>query len=148
MAGVIDTNVLLFAANRSAPEHAAAAGFLESAASEAGPWYLTEGIAYEFLRVATHPRVFERPLEARDALRFLVTLLDHPGFLLLRAGERHWTVVGQILREQRQPSGNLFFDIRTVALMREHGVKRIFTADADFLRFRGIDVTNPVAPES
>lgn len=37
---------------------------------------------------------------------------------------------------------------QTVALMREHGVKRIFTADADFLRFRGIEVTNPVGPES
>lgn len=144
MTGVIDTNVLLFAVNRDAAEHAAATRFLESAASGAGPWYLSDGIAYEFLRVATHPRVFPQPLDARDALRFLLALLEHPGFLLLQAGERHWAVVSQILREQRRPAGNLFFDIRTVALMREHGVRRIFTADADFLRFREIEVRNPL----
>lgn len=144
MSGVIDTNLLLFAANRDAPEHAMAVSFLESAASSSGPWYLTEGIAYEFLRVATHPRVFEGPLEAKDALRFLAALLGHPGFLLLHAGERHWAVLGQVVREQRQPAGNIFFDIRTVALMRENGVRRIYSADADFLRFREIEVLNPL----
>lgn len=42
--------------------------------------------------------------------------------------------------------GNLFFDLRTVALMREHGIRAIHTADADFHRFKDIDAINPLHP--
>ncbi len=35
-------------------------------------------------------------------------------------------------------------DVRTVALMREHGVRRIHTADTDFLQFPGIEVVDPL----
>ena len=62
MAGIIDTNILLYAANRDAEEQPAAESFLYSAAGSAQPWFLTEGILYEFFRVSTHPRVFTRPL--------------------------------------------------------------------------------------
>lgn len=44
----------------------------------------------------------------------------------------------------RRPSGNLFFDIRSVALMREHGVREIYTADAGFKLFSGIKALNPI----
>lgn len=33
---------------------------------------------------------------------------------------------------------------RTVALMREHGIRAIHTADADFHRFKEITVVNPL----
>ena len=42
------------------------------------------------------------------------------------------------------PSGNLFFDIRTVVLMREHGAREIHTTGTDFLQFRDIQVINPL----
>ena len=43
-------------------------------------------------------------------------------------------------------SGNLFHDIETAVLMREHGVREIVTADVDFLRFKFLRVVNPLAP--
>jgi predicted nucleic acid-binding protein len=43
-----------------------------------------------------------------------------------------------------QPTGNLFFDLRTAALMREHGIRDIYTTDTDFLQFAGIRVINPL----
>jgi predicted nucleic acid-binding protein len=42
------------------------------------------------------------------------------------------------------PSGNLFFDIRTVVLMREHGAREIHTTGTDFLQFRDIQAINPL----
>ena len=42
------------------------------------------------------------------------------------------------------PVGNLFFDIRTAVLMREHGIRVIYTADTDFLQFEEIEVINPL----
>ena len=63
---------------------------------------------------------------------------------MIRAGERHWTVLAKVMEELTHPSGNLFFDIRTAALMREHGVRRIYTSDTDFLQFSGIEVSDPL----
>ena len=47
------------------------------------------------------------------------------------------------LGELSQPAGNLFHDVQTAVLMREHGVREIVTADTDFLQFPFLKVTNP-----
>lgn len=143
MSGVIDTNVLLYGANRDAPQHERAFSFLTDAGRSSAAWYLTEGIVYEFLRASTHPRVFPAPLSASDAIAFLHPMLTSPRFTLLSAGPRHFSVLSEVIAGLRSPSGNLFFDIRTVALMREHGVRRVYTADTDFLQFADIDVRDP-----
>ncbi len=145
MSGVIDTNLLLYAANSGAAEHPSARRFLSDCGLSAGLWFLTEGICYEFLRVATHPRVFPKPLTAREALRFLEVLLNSGRFDVLAAGQAHWDCLRRLLARSPQLSGNLFFDLRTVALMHEHAVRRIYTADTDFLQFDGIEVVNPLA---
>lgn len=144
MAGVIDTNLLLYGANKNADEHSQAREFLISAGRSTEPWYLTEGILYEFLRVCTHPRVFPRPMTWQEGLDFLDPLLESPVFTVLRASERHWTLVREILEELSHPAGNLFFDIRTAVSMREHGVRDIYTTDTDFLQFPGIRAVNPL----
>ncbi len=145
MSGVVDTNILLYAANSSAVEHKGARRFLSECGQQAGLWFLTEGICYEFLRVATHPRVFPSPMTAREAMRFLDVLLTSGRFNVLTAGDGHWGCLRHLLAARTpQPSGNLFFDIRTVALMHEHAVRRIYTADTDFLQFSGIEVVNPL----
>lgn len=144
MAGVIDTNILLYAVNSDDPDHAPATRFLHDAAESADQWYVTEGILYEFLRVATHPKVFTRPIAWVDAVAFLAPLLRAPNIAVLTAGDEHWDLLEKVLGILTHPSGNLFSDVRTVVLMREHGVRSIFTADADFLQFTGITVVNPL----
>jgi predicted nucleic acid-binding protein len=37
-----------------------------------------------------------------------------------------------------------FFDVHTAALMREHGIRRIASADNDFANFSGLDVADPI----
>jgi hypothetical protein len=93
MAGIIDTNILLYAANRDADEQRAAASFLYHAANSGEQWFLTEGILYEFLRVATHPKVFQRPLTWQEGLSFLKPFLGSSKFLILTAEQRHWTLL-------------------------------------------------------
>ena len=144
MGGVIDTNILLYCANRDAWEQKPASAFLNQAVNAGGPWLITEGICYEFLRVATHPKVFERPLTWKEAIRFLTPFWRSSRFEVLTAGDRHWRLLSEMLAEIPHPSGNLFFDIRTVVLMREHGIREIYTTDTDFLQFPGIKVVNPL----
>jgi toxin-antitoxin system PIN domain toxin len=144
MAGLIDTNLLLYAANSEAPEHAKSYSFLMKAGQSAEHWYLTEGIVYEFLRVATHPRVFPRPLAKRQAIAFLEPFWSTPAFTILTAGARHWELLKQEVLSLPHPVGNLFFDIRTLVLIREHGIRTVYTTDTDFLQFKGIEVVNPL----
>jgi toxin-antitoxin system PIN domain toxin len=144
MPGVIDTNVLLYAANRDSPEHERAAAFLTDAGRSPDQWYLTEGICYEFLRVATHAKAFEQPLEWREAIGFLTPLFESARFHILVAAAEHWTILQEVLSGLTYPAGNLFFDVRTTTLMREHGIKRIYTTDTDFLQFDEIETINPL----
>jgi hypothetical protein len=142
---VVDTNVLLYAADQASPEHAVCRGRLEAWRSQALPWYVTWGILYEFLRVSTHPRVFRRPWSAEMAWAFAEALLESPGIGVLVEGPRHRDIAAQVLREGSGLRGNVLHDAHTAILMREHGVRRIYTRDQDFHRFEFVEVLDPLS---
>ena len=144
MALVVDTNILLYAANSAAPEHNRCRSFLDETVASGDICFLPENVIYEFLRVATHPRVFPNPLRASDAVEFLSAMVAVPNVRTLSAGDNHWQTLRALVMELGQPSGNFFFDVHTVALMREHGIRRIATADTDFTKFRDLTIVNPV----
>lgn len=135
---------MLYGANSDAVEHAVARNFLAGIGRSRDSWYVTDGILYEFLRVSTHPKVFPKPLTWREGLDFLQPLIDADNVRVLHSGDSHWALLADVLAELTHPSGNLFFDVRTVVLMREHGVRRIYTTDTDFLQFSEIEVVNPL----
>ena len=142
---VVDTNVLLYAADRAAPEHEKCHRNLQTWRERTAPWYLTWGIIYEFLRVATHPRVLKSPWSTEQAWNFVVTLLDSPGVDVLEETDRHRAVVAEVFRELPDLRGNILFDARTAILMREHGISTIYTRDTDFNRFAFLTVIDPVS---
>lgn len=141
---LVDTNVLAYAVNRDCEENRAAVAVLDDWLSGSVPWALTWSIVYEFLRLTTHPRVFRRPLAATDAVAFLTPLLESELVSLLIPTERHEGLLRTTIRELGRPIGNLFHDVHTAVLMREHGVSEIMTADNDFRQFRFLSVTNPI----
>lgn len=140
----VDTNVLLYAADVDAPEHRRCRDHLERWRAEPVPWYLTWGIVYEFLRVATHPRVFKNPWSPGDAWGFLDALLASPTLRVLSETSRHPRVLADLVRTIPQLRGNILHDAHTAAIMREHGVTRIVTRDADFHRFAFLEVVDPL----
>jgi len=141
---VVDTNILVYAADRSATEHAVCRSQLESWRAAADPWYLTWGIVYEFLRVITHPRVVRRPWSCADAWRFVAALRAAPGLSFLIEGERHEDIVDEVVTTMSDLRGNLLHDAHTAILMREHGVRVIYTRDTDFHRFPWLEVRDPL----
>ena len=141
---VVDTNVLVYAADRSTAEHAVCRAKLESWRAAADPWYLTWSIVYEFLRVITHPRVLRRPWSCADAWRFVMALRAAPGLSFLVEGERHEELSGEMVTTMSDLRGNLLHDAHTAALMREHGVRVIYTRDTDFHRFPWLEVRDPL----
>ena len=142
---VVDTNVLVHAADEDSPYHAKCYALLQAWRSQASAWFTTWGICYEFLRISTHPRVFRKPWSAVQAWSFLDALLASPGLGVLIPTERHASVAAQVIKEIPHLSGNLMHDAQTAVLMREHGIKRIYTRDTDFHRFPFLEPVDPVA---
>lgn len=142
---VVDTNILVYAANRNAPEHVRCRELIEVWRRQASPWYLSWKIVYEFLRVTTHPRVLPHPWSLDQARRFMDSLFASPALIVLAESDRHADVAGEVFKELGiSLSGNLIHDAHTAVLMREHGIRRIYTRDADFHRFGFLEVIDPL----
>jgi len=145
---VVDTNVLVYASDEHSPFHRRCREHVEAWRGGASAWYVTWGIVYEFIRVVTHRKILVRPVSAVEGFRFVEALLASPGFGILRPTERHAAVAAETFLALPQLAGNLIHDAHTAVLMREHGIRRIYTRDADFHRFRFLEVVDPVATAS
>jgi predicted nucleic acid-binding protein len=77
-------------------------------------------------------------------MEFLSVLISCNRFTILSGGTEHWALLEKLLDQLTHPAGNLFFDIRTAVLMKEHGIRTIYTTDTDFLQFPEIEVVNPL----
>ena len=141
---VVDTNVLIYAADEDSPFHSACLTWLENRRIRSDAWYTTWPILYEFLRVTTHLRVMRRPWSIADAWQFVAALLASPGLGLLVPTHRQADVAGEVIREIPHLAGNLLHDAHTAILMREHGIRRSCTRDTDFHRFPFLEVIDPL----
>ncbi len=141
---VVDTNVLVYAADEDSPFHAACRAWLERQRGRADAWYTAWAILYEFLRVTTHPRVMRRPWSAREAWQFVTALIALSGLGILVSTQRHAEVAEQVIAELPQLEGNLLQDAHTAILMREHGIRLICTRDSDFHRLPSLEVIDPL----
>ncbi len=142
---LVDTNVLVQAADRHAPEYAACRGLIERTRAQPLPWYVTWPVLYEFLLVTTHPAVWDEPWTLEGAWRFVSALLAAPGLEVLTPTERHAEVAARTLEEIPGLVGNGLQGVHTAVLMREHGVRRIYTRDTDFHRFPFLEVLDPLS---
>ena len=141
---VFDTNVLVYAVDENSPFHNPCHATAMQAREDPSPSFLTWNVCDEFMKVTTHPRASASPWTAGKAWGFLEGLLKSPGFDLLTATPRHAAVLAQTLSELPDVSGNLFHDLHTAVLMREHGISRICTRDTDFHRFPFLTVVDPL----
>lgn len=137
----LDTNVLVYAEVRSTEHHETAHRVLREHAEGSRPWALPWPCVYEFLRVVTHPKVFDPPVPVARALADLERILDSPSLELLSESRRHRVLMAELVTET-DISGNLLHDARIAALCLEHGVRELVTGDQDW-RFPGLDVVDP-----
>lgn len=147
MSVTVDANVLLYASDEQSPRHEVARRLLERLAAGPGIVYLFWPVAMTYLRIATHPGIFENPLEPQAARMNLGALLDRPHVRSPGEATGFWAIyrgtVGQdVVR------GNLVPDSHIAALMRQHGVSTIWTSDRDFRRFPDITAQDPYAAGS
>jgi uncharacterized protein len=140
---VLDTNVLVYAANKDSELNAVCRRRIEECRAGSLPWYLSWPICYEFLRICTHPNILPHPWSIPAGWNFLESILAAPSAGLLLPTARHAEVLGEVIAEVPHLRGNILHDVDTAVLMREHGIKQIYTLDTDFHRFRFLTVLDP-----
>ncbi len=140
----VDTNVLVHAVDTESPYHSACAGAVARWRAQPDAWYVTWSVLYEFIRVTTHPRKSRKPWTLPQAWRVVEALLASPGLRVLVATPRHAAVARAVFDETPGLTGNLAHDAHIAILMREHGIRRIYTRDTDFFRFPFLEPVDPV----
>ena len=102
------------------------------------PWIVILG----FIRITTHPRILENPLEVDGACARVRTWLARPNAIVVHPGARHPDLPFQLL-EAAGTGGNLTTDGRLAALAVEHQAE-LHSTDADMARFPGLRWVNPL----
>lgn len=77
-------------------------------------------------------------------MAFVDGLFETPGFRVLVERSEHAAVLRTLGVTYPAMAGRILHDFHTVVLMREHGVDRIYSADAHFRRFAHLRVVNPL----
>ena len=139
---LVDANLLLYAYDPDSPEHDAARRWLEHVLSGPDLVRFAWVTLWAFVRIATSPRVFARPLSPKEAHAAVGSWLGQPNAGLLDPGERHLELLGSLL-EEGQAAGGMAMDAALAAIAVEHGAT-LCSTDRDFTRFPGLDWRNPI----
>lgn len=133
----VDTNILVYAHREELPQHPTARARLTALAEGDAPWAIPVFCLGEFLRVVTHPRLFDPPHTVAEACVALDRILESPSLRILHPGDRFWRMLAEAARAA-DAAGNLVFDAQVAALCQESGVSALLTEDRDFDRFPGL----------
>jgi toxin-antitoxin system PIN domain toxin len=140
----VDVNVLLHASNVDSPRHERARVFLEQRVDAPDLFCLAWTTLMGYIRIATHPSVFRTPLSPRDAVENVQALCALPRVRTLSEGDDFLSAYQDVTRGSAV-RGNLVPDAYLATLLRQHGVRTLYTADADFHRFPFLEVRDPFA---
>jgi toxin-antitoxin system PIN domain toxin len=139
---LLDANLLLYSVHEGAEQHERAAAWmtatLNGAVRVGFPWQTINA----FMRISTHPRAFQRPLDPATAWDRITDWLATPVAWLPQPGPEYQRIFGDLIHTH-QIRGNLIPDAALAALAIEHGVT-LASADTDFARFRVLRWENPL----
>ncbi|MGA2736146.1 MAG: TA system VapC family ribonuclease toxin [Bryobacteraceae bacterium] len=141
----LDVNVLLYASDRSSDRYHAANRFLAHCATGPEILCLPWPILMSYIRIATHPRIFDSPLAPDEALANVTALLALPHVRTVAEQDGFLDAYQRVSADQ-VIRGNLVPDAQLAAILFQHGVRTLYTGDRDFRKFDFFEVRDPFLP--
>lgn len=139
---VPDLNLIVYAHNADAPDHAAARAWWEGLLNGDEPVAIPWVIALGFVRLMTHRSVLVMPMQPQVAVAHVRTWFARPNVEHLEPGSQHLDVLDRLLSAVGT-AGNLTTDAHLAALAIEHQCE-LHSNDTDFSRFPGLRWRNPL----
>lgn len=137
-----DVNMLLYAYDENSNFHQAAKKWLEKALLEDEVFFSWHTIT-AFLRIATNPRILNRPASLTEAVSIVTSWLALENTHLVYLEKKNWPLFSKVLLDA-QANGNLVMDAHLAAMAASCGAT-LASTDRDFTRFPGLQFTNPIA---
>ena len=144
MSFAVDVNILLYASDSDCKYYMRARPFLEECMQKEELFCLGWPTVMSYLRISTHPSIFGQPLTPDEAMANIGIFLSLPHIRFLSEEEGFWDIYRE-LTAGVPTRGNLVPDAHLAALLRQHGVKKLYSHDRDFLKFAFLDVRDPIA---
>lgn len=136
-----DVNVLVYAYREDTDDHRRHRQWLEDLINSDEAYGVSDLVLSRFLRIVTHPAIFNPPSPIADALAFIDDVRKQPNCVVIAPGVRHWDIFRQLCRTSGV-RGNLVPDAYLAAIAIESGSEWI-TTDADYSRFAGLRWRRP-----
>ncbi len=134
---LVDTNIIIYAINRSSPKHTAAQDYLQKHQRDL---VVAHQNCIEAIRVLTHPK-FSSPMTASRAQQAIAAISSH--IELIYPTIETYEFFSELLHKYLR-TGNGVFDLYLVATMLSHDVVSIATDNLkDFVGIGEIRATNP-----
>jgi toxin-antitoxin system PIN domain toxin len=141
MSVTVDANILVYASNEAEPVHPTARQLVERLAAGPDLVYLFWPVLLGYLRIVTHPAILPRPLSPREAIANVDALVGRPHMRTAGEADGFWALFRATGQDQTR--GNDVPDAHLATLMRQHGVRLIYTRDRGFRRFPDIGTLDP-----
>jgi hypothetical protein len=136
-----DVNVLVYAHREDVVDHARYRQWLEEVIQSGQPFGISDLVLSGFLRIVTHPRIFNPPSQILPALDFAQQVRNQPNCRAIAPGSRHWQIFHDLC-QSIPATGNLVPDAWLAALAIESDCDWI-TTDRDYERFPGLRWRHP-----
>lgn len=140
----VDTNLLVYAHRRDSDFNDRAHACLTDLAEGRARWGLPWPCVHEFYAIVTHPRIYDPPSTAKQAMAQIEAWLESPSVVLLAEPTDYWSELCATIRAGRVV-GPRVHDARIAAMCSAHGVHELWTADRDFGRFPKLRTRNPLS---
>ena len=140
----IDVNIFLYATDSENPFHAQSIQFLQKQIAETEECYLVWDTIYAFLRIATHPTIFENPLSPKVALANMKEACEALNATMLSPDESSWDIFAK-LNQQFPIRGKLVPDAVLASVLETNGISRIYSHDRDFWKFPFLKPIDPIS---
>ena len=126
-------NILVYAFDISSSQHEVCRDWLDAAVNSAEPFGLANIVLSGYIRVATHPKILNKPASVPVAVAFCNTLVSRPNCVRVNPGAAHFGLFMSLCKAINA-KGNDVTDAYLAALAIEHDCEFV-TADKGFKRF-------------
>lgn len=139
---LIDANLLLYAYNSSGADHDRARLWLENTLAEEEDIRIDLVTLLAFVRIATNPAVFARPMPVDEAIAAVEAWLALPNVSIAQPTSSHWSALRDVA-QAGQARGPQVMDAHLATLAIQSGAT-LCTTDKGFARFDDLKRLNPL----
>ncbi len=145
MTSSIDSNLLVYAHNVSAPEHRTASRFIEGLLKDqtGEQVVLIHQTLFEFYSILTNPLIVAKPNPA-EAWKICLYYFRHASIQMASYESPVLQIIQELMKES-PGRGKRFFDLVLAATLKYHGVRRFYTRNEKHFREYGfLEIISPL----